>query len=273
MLTIRTRHELPAALASLPRPLGLVATMGALHDGHRALAAAARSECASLIGSVFVNPAQFTDAADFAAYPRDEDADVRAMQSAGCDAVWVPDVAQMYPPGGATTVDPTGPALRWEGTARPGHFRGMATIVTKLFTLLAPDASYFGEKDWQQLQIVRRMVADLFLPVRVVGVATVREPDGLAMSSRNRLLSPEDRVLAPQLHACLADVRAALRAGAGAAATLEDARGRLGHAGFAVDYLELVEADTLEPTVHVDGSRLIVAARIGRVRLLDNVAA
>ena len=273
MLTIRERHDLPAALASLPRPLALVATMGALHDGHRALVAAARGNCASVIGSVFVNPAQFNDQADFAAYPRDEAADLHAMRQAGCDAVWIPDVAQMYPPAGATTVDPAGPALRWEGTARPGHFRGMATIVTKLFTLLQPDDSYFGEKDWQQLQIVRRLVADLFLPVRIVGVETIREADGLAMSSRNRLLTPEERAIAPRLHACLVGVQAALRAGAGAASTLDEAGLRLTAAGFAVEYLALVEADTLEPTTVAAGSRVIAAARLGRVRLLDNVSA
>ena len=246
--------------------------MGALHDGHRALIDAARAECASVIGSIFVNPLQFNDQADFAAYPRDDAADLRMMAEAGCQAVWLPEVGEMYPPGGATTIDPAGPALDWEGRQRPGHFRGMATVVLKLFNLLQPDRSFFGEKDWQQLQVVRRMVTDLFIPVEIVGVPTIREPDGLALSSRNRLLNLQERAAAPALSDCLQAARQSLQAGEALPAVLERARGTLTGAGFAVEYLALVEAATLQPTTEVAGARLIGAARLGRVRLLDNVA-
>ena len=211
MQVLRTRQELAAARAALAGPVGLVATMGALHAGHLALVAAARQSCASVVASIFVNPTQFTDAASAAAYPRDEAADLAVLAAAGCDAVWLPTAATMYPAGDATVVDPAGPALGWEGDHRPGHFRGMATVVAKLFGLIRPDVAAFGEKDWQQLQVVRRMAADLLIPVRILNIPTLREPDGLAMSSRNRFLSPGERAVAPALHAALAGASAALR--------------------------------------------------------------
>jgi pantoate--beta-alanine ligase len=271
MQILRERHEL-TALATLPRPLGLVATMGALHAGHVALVAAARAQCARVVASIFVNPTQFNDSADFSRYPRDEAADLAIFEAAGCAAVWLPDVAQMYPPGDATMLDPAGPAIGWEGDARPGHFRGMATVVAKLFGLLRPDQSFFGEKDWQQLQVVRRFTADLLLPVEIVGVPTVREADGLALSSRNRLLEPAERARAPLIYACLEEARLALP-WRGAAEALAHGRERLAAAGFGVDYFALVEAATLRPSETAAGGRLIAAARLGQVRLLDNIAA
>lgn len=261
-----------AARAAMPGPVGLVPTMGALHAGHMALVAAARAGCASVAVSIFVNPTQFGTAEAAASYPRDEEDDLCKLESAGCDVAWLPGVDAIYPPGDATMVDPAGPALDWEGAHRPGHFRGMATVVAKLFGLVRPDVAVFGEKDWQQLQVVRRMVADLVLPLRIVGVATVREPDGLAMSSRNRFLSPGERASAPQLQACLQWAAAALRAGTAADAALDQGRARLTQAGLGVDYLALVDGPTLRPVQDPAGARLIATVRLGPVRLLDNIA-
>ena len=180
----------------------------------------------------------------------------------------------MYPSDDATTIDVGGPALGWEGTARPGHFRGVATVVAKLFGQVRPDIACFGDKDWQQLQVIRRMTADLSLPVEVRGVATEREPDGLALSSRNRFLNQAERLLAPQLHAALLDARHALHAPGAGDAVLEHARSRLCELGFALDYLALVAGATMLPTQEpLAGTRLIVAARLGSVRLLDNIDA
>ncbi len=171
------------------RTLALVPTMGALHDGHRALVREAVAGGAAVVTSIFVNPLQFGANEDLSRYPRDEAGDLAILEAAGCHLVWLPDVAAMYPPGDATTIDVAGPAEQWEGEARPGHFRGVATVCARLFGQVRPDRAYFGEKDWQQLQVVRRMVADLHLPLEIVGVPTVREPDGLALSSRNRFLT------------------------------------------------------------------------------------
>ena len=272
MKVARTRAELAEAIASLPRPLGLVPTMGALHAGHLALVAAARAACEAVFATIFVNPTQFSPTEDLAAYPRDEADDLRQLDAANCDAVWLPSVAAIYPPGDATTIDPAGPALDWEGAQRPGHFRGVATVVAKLFGLVQPDAAFFGEKDWQQLQVVNRMAADLALPVRVVGVPTVREPDGLAMSSRNRFLTPQQRQAASLLHAALKAAAASLRDGSPVRTATAAAAERLATQGFTVDYLALVDGPTLQRTASLPGSRLIVAARLGRVRLLDNLA-
>ena len=272
MRIVRTREELAAALPGLPRPLGLVPTMGALHAGHIALVAAARAQCAAVVASIFVNPTQFSPTEDLAAYPRAEADDLRQLEAAGCDAAWLPSVDAIYPPGDATAIDPAGPALDWEGAQRPGHFRGVATVVAKLFGLVRPDVAFFGEKDWQQLKVVTRMAADLALPVRIAGVPTVREGDGLAMSSRNRFLTPAQRATAPLLHAGLQAVSSDLRGGAGAQSAFGKAREQLAQAGFSVDYLALVDASTLRPVNSLPGSRLIAAARLGRVRLLDNIA-
>jgi pantoate--beta-alanine ligase len=247
--------------------LALVPTMGALHDGHRALVRAALASGAATVTSIFVNPLQFAAGEDLSRYPRDEAGDLAVLRASGCDLVWMPDVAAMYPDGDATTIDVGGPAKNWEGAARPGHFRGVATVCAKLFGQARPDRAYFGEKDWQQLQVVRRMVSDLLLPLSIMGVETVREPDGLALSSRNRFLTATERARAPLLHAVLTSV-------ARGESTLSDARGRLSGAGFEVDYVALVDGPTLtEIAAPRPGARLIAAARLGSVRLLDNVAA
>lgn len=260
MRILHTCEEL-AGFRAEPGPLALVPTMGALHAGHVALVSAARARCPRVITSIFVNPTQFRSAEGSAAYPRTEAEDIAKLESSGCDAAWLPAASDLYPPGDATVIEPGGPALGWEGDARPGHFRGMATVVAKLFGLVRPAVAVFGEKDWQQLQVVRRMVADLLLPVEIVPVPTVREPDGLAMSSRNRFLTAEERARAPLLYASLRQVAAG--------APVEVERAGLELAGFGVDYLAVVEADTL--CLAVTG-RVIVAARLGRVRLLDNLA-
>ncbi len=271
MQIIRTRDELAQARPAMGR-VALTPTMGALHAGHLALVEAARRAADTVVASIFVNPTQFGSAEGAAQYPRDEADDLRQLREAGCDAVWLPSVDAMYPPDDATFVDLAGPALDWEGAHRPGHFRGVATVVAKLFGLVRPDVACFGEKDWQQLQVVRRMVADLALPVRIMGVATVREADGLAKSSRNRFLDPADRARAPLLHACLVDAAARVRDGDGEAG-LADARARLVAAGIGVDYLALVDGATLRPAAEAAGGRIIAAARLGPIRLLDNVAA
>ncbi len=276
MIIARTLVELRAGCASLRamhRALALVPTMGALHDGHRALVRAAVASGAAAVASIFVNPLQFGANEDLSRYPRDEPGDLAALEACGCQMVWLPDVSVMYPADDATTIVVTGPAERWEGDARPGHFRGVATVCAKLFGQVRPDRAYFGEKDWQQLQVVSRMVTDLHLPLEIVGVPTVREPDGLALSSRNRFLTDDDKQRAPRLHAVLTATARALAAGDAADRPLADARGELTRAGFAVDYLALVDGPTLLPlpTAHA-GARLLTAARLGAVRLIDNVA-
>lgn len=277
MRIARTLAELDDATARLRQAKGslaLVPTMGALHAGHDALLARARAECGGVAASVFINPTQFDRSADFARYPRDEPGDLATLQEAGCDLAWVPSPAVMYPPGDATSVLVGGPASGWEDEHRPGHFRGMATVVAKLLGQVRPDVAIFGEKDWQQLQIVTRMAADLHLGARILGVPTVREPDGLAMSSRNRFLSPVERLTAPLLHGVLAEAASDLASGDDAARLLAKASARLAQAGLAVDYLALVDGQSLRPLDRRrEGARLIAAARLGGVRLLDNVPA
>lgn len=247
--------------------------MGALHDGHRVLVQAAVDSGAGVVASIFVNPLQFGAGEDLSRYPRDEPGDLATLRDCGCHLVWLPDVATMYPPGGATTIEVAGPAEQWEGAARPGHFRGVATVCAKLFGQVRPDRAYFGEKDWQQLQVVRRMVADLHLPLEIVGVPTVREPDGLAMSSRNRFLNAVERAVAPRLHAALATTADALHRHHSAEAALNDTRRDLIQAGFRLDYLALVNGLTMSAMPELaHGARLIVAASLGSVRLIDNIA-
>ena len=269
MIVARDVPALRAALAALPRPLAMVPTMGALHDGHIALLRAGQRRAASTVASIFVNPLQFAAGEDFDRYPRDDAADLARLQAAGCNVAWLPSVETMYRPGRATIIEVGGPSEGFEGTARPGHFRGMATVVAKLLHQASPDLVMFGEKDWQQLQVVRRMVADLDWPVEVVAVPTLRDPDGLAMSSRNRYLTPAQRAAAPALHRALLD---AARAGASPAA-LAAADAAMREAGLTPEYLALVGADTMQPPLAPAGPvRLVAAARLGTVRLLDNVA-
>jgi pantoate--beta-alanine ligase len=275
MQVIRSLAELRATCASLRGQLGtlsLVPTMGALHAGHQALVAAATASRGAVVTSIFVNPLQFGPHEDLARYPRDEDGDLAKLRAWGCHVAWLPDVTTMYQPGDASTVDVAGPANGWEGDARPGHFRGVATVCAKLFGQVRPDRAYFGEKDWQQLQVVRRMVVDLLLGLEIVAVPTVREPDGLALSSRNRFLLPEERALAPRLYAALCQVAAALTGVDPAGPLLDAGRTQLQQSGFGVEYLALVDGATLQSlTVPDAGARLIAAARLGNVRLLDNV--
>jgi pantoate--beta-alanine ligase len=270
VITARTLKELQLALHALPRPLALVPTMGALHAGHLALVAAGRAQAASVVASVFVNPLQFAASEDLSRYPKDEAGDLAMLEAAGCDVAWLPSVEVMYPPGAATVIEVGGPSEGFEGTARPGHFRGVATVVGKLFHQTRADLAMFGEKDWQQVQVVRQMAEDLDWPIQVVAVPTVREADGLAMSSRNRFLSPADRALAPVLHGVLQQVAAGLAQGA--ATAVDEGTATLTQAGFGVDYLALVDGRSMKPIdAAQDGARLITVARLGSVRLLDNV--
>lgn len=273
----RTLAELRAGCASLRATRGalaLVPTMGALHNGHRALVRAAAESGAAVATSIFVNPLQFGASEDLSRYPRDEAGDLAILRTAGCHLVWLPGVATMYPPGDVTTIDVAGPAEIWEGTARPGHFRGVATVCAKLFGQVRPDRAYFGEKDWQQLQVVTRMVADLHLPLEIVGVPTVRESDGLALSSRNRFLDSDQRRLAPRLYAALTTAVETLAKGAPVDDVLAAARRTIEESGLSVEYLALVDSPTLQPLQTLQRpARLVVAAQLGSVRLIDNVAA
>ncbi len=253
--------------------VALVPTMGALHQGHLDLVTASRRVADRVIATIFVNPSQFNDPADLSAYPRTEEADLAKLETVGCDAVWIPTVEQIYPHGFATTVSVAGVSERWEGAHRPGHFDGVATVVAKLFIAAMPDAAVFGEKDWQQLVVIKRMTADLGLPVRVHGYPTVRENDGLAMSSRNGRLSPDERHRALALPKALNDAAARIARSEPVGDVLAAAKQALVDAGFLkVDYVALVDADTLEPRTEPAGEmRLIAAATIGSTRLIDNV--
>ena len=264
-----------AALRSNGRRLGLVPTMGALHDGHLSLLAAARAQGADAVAaSIFVNPLQFNANDDLARYPRDEDGDLAKLRAAGCDLVWLPPVEAMYPPGSASVIDVAGPSKGFEGDARPGHFRGVATVCAKLFLQTSADIAAFGEKDWQQLQVVTRMARDLDIPILIQPVPTMREADGLAMSSRNRFLTVEQRATAPILYQVMQHVARDISVGGAVPAILAAGQARLVAAGFAPDYLALVVAETLEPLTQKSAApmRLLAAAKLGTVRLLDNMA-
>ncbi len=252
----------------------LVPTMGALHEGHVTLVRHALSEADRVVVSIFVNPTQFAPSEDFAAYPRQEAADLAALAAAGAQAVYLPSLAEIYPDGFATRVTVAGLTDGLCGPLRPGHFDGVATVVTKLLLQAAPDLALFGEKDYQQLQVIRRLVQDLDIPVRIVGVPTVREADGLAMSSRNAYLTPPERALAPQLYRLLQDSGRRLQTGGAAAVVLPAAIQALATAGFgAVDYVALCDAETLAPLDRLDRpARLLAAVRLGRARLIDNIA-
>ena len=296
MIVARAIAETRAALRRMPRPLGFVPTMGALHDGHLSLVDAAKLRCASVAGSVFVNPAQFGQGEDFETYPRDEARDLSLFEDRGVDLVFAPAAGEMYPDGFATALHVRGPLTEaYEGASRDGHFDGMALVVVKLLDIVQPDMLFLGEKDAQQLAVVRRFVRDLDLPVEIVGVPTVREPDGLAMSSRNAYLTAEQRAVAPDLYLALLAGRAAAGAPAATpkdvvvaaatallmpAAPMGDAeratalRSEAPAAGprFDLDYLALVDADTFEPqTILGPRALLVAAARLGAIRLIDNV--
>lgn len=255
--------------------VGVVPTMGALHDGHLSLVRAAKAGSDRVIVTIFVNPRQFNNSEDLAKYPRTEAADTALLAPLGVDVIFAPPPEAVYPPGFATTVTVAGVAEPLEGALRPGHFAGVATVVAKLFGMTQADRAYFGEKDWQQLQVIRRMVADLNLAVEVTGCATLRDPNGLALSSRNQRLSPEALRIAPALHAAMQAAAEELRAG-GAAADAALARGEAAvlAAGFSrVEYLTLRDAESLEPAADLARPlRLLAAAWLDGVRLIDNIA-
>ena len=274
-LIVRSVKELRPLVVGWRRngSVALVPTMGALHAGHIALVHAARRHANRVVVSIFVNPRQFAPTEDFAAYPRDEAADLAKLAEAGVDAVFAPAVGEIYPEGFATIVTVGGPAEGLEGSFRPHFFSGVATVVTKLLLAVLPDIAIFGEKDYQQLTVIRRMVADLGIPVTIIGEPTVREPDGLALSSRNAYLSPVERSVAPRLHAALAAAAEQIASGTSPGEALDAAGKALISAGFRVDYLELRNAATLAPVADPAGEplRLLVAAWLGRTRLIDNL--
>ena len=273
MQQVETVAALRAALRDAPRPVGLVPTMGALHDGHLALVRAARNECTTVAATIFVNPTQFGPNEDLDRYPRSLAADLELLEREGVDCVFTPSVGEMYPDGFVTTVHLEGPALPLEGAARPGHFDGVATVVAKLLLQSLPDRAYLGRKDGQQTAVVRRLVRDLDIPTEIVIVPTVREPDGLAMSSRNAYLSPEQRSAAPVVFRALSAARDRFRAGQQDVAGLEDAARRMIEASplASVEYVAGVDPDTMEPWGGRGPCMLAAAVRIGTVRLIDNV--
>jgi pantoate--beta-alanine ligase len=271
---VRNSEELARARGALGGKLALVPTMGALHAGHIALIAGARKHADKVAATIFVNPAQFGEGEDFGHYPRREADDARMLEGAGCDLLWVPAVADIYPDGFATKVSVGGVSERWEGEARPGHFDGVATVVAKLLLAVRPDIALFGEKDFQQLAVIRRMVVDLGVAAEIVGVPTVRETDGLALSSRNAYLSADERRRAVALPNALKASREAIRGGSAVSTAVQAAKQSLVDAGFLrIDYFALVDAETLEPLEAAQGDmRLIAAAVIGTTRLIDNLA-
>ena len=276
-IVTRTVPALRSALAPFRKAgerIALVPTMGALHEGHLALVQEAHKRADRVVVSIFVNPTQFAPHEDFGSYPRTFDSDVKALADAKVDLVWAPTAAVMYPEGFATRLAPEGAALAGlEDKFRPHFFGGVATVVAKLFTQVAPDFALFGQKDYQQLRVVTQMAKDLDLAVEVVGVPTVREADGLALSSRNAYLSAAERAVAPTLARVLKASAARINKGEPIEMVLEEGQGEIVHAGFAVDYLEARHAETLAPVASLkDGPiRLLVAAKIGNTRLIDNL--
>jgi pantoate--beta-alanine ligase len=271
---VRSGEELARARGALEGSLALVPTMGALHAGHMTLVEEARRRAAKVAATIFVNPTQFGANEDFGRYPRREGEDARMLEQAGCDLLWMPSAADVYPEGFSTSVHVAGVSDRWEGQARPGHFDGVATVVAKLLMSVRPDVAIFGEKDFQQLAVIRRLAADLNIATEIVAVPTVREADGLALSSRNAYLSEDQRQRAAALPRALEYARGAVLDGTPVRMVLDTARKSLVEAGFSrIDYLALVDAATLEPLEAPAGAmRLIAAAVIGPTRLIDNLA-
>lgn len=270
---VRSRAHLRADLAAVPRPVGLVPTMGWLHDGHTSLIERARAESATVVVSIFVNPRQFGESTDFTGYPRNEARDLAACEAAGVDLVFAPSVDEVYPPGFDTTVTVGAIARPLEGAARPGHFEGVATVVAILFALVGAERAYFGAKDAQQVRVIRRMALDLALPTEVVALPTVREADGLAMSSRNARLSTDARAAAPVVHRALDAARARYAAGERSAEALRAAmRDVLVGASLAeLDYVSVADDATLDELDVIDRPALLsLAVRFGDVRLIDN---
>lgn len=276
MQTIRQLKPLRKAIAALRAQGGkvaLVPTMGALHAGHMALVAEAKRRAEHVVASIFVNPRQFAPSEDLAAYPRRAAKDSAMLSEAGVSVLWMPDVDVMYPAGYATNVSVSGVSEGLDGAARPGHFDGVATVVAKLFNQVRPDVALFGEKDFQQLAVIRRMVADLDFGIEIVGVPTEREEDGLALSSRNVYLTEEERQQARALPRALGAAASAIESGGDVAEALARAEAALIEGGFqSVDYVAFCDAETLRPVASLERpARLLAAARIGKARLIDNV--
>jgi pantoate--beta-alanine ligase len=273
---IRDPDALDAALAALRGGGGTIAfvpTMGALHAGHMALVAEGRRRADHVVASIFVNPTQFGPNEDLATYPRREAADAAMLEKEGCAILWAPDAETMYPDGPTATVRAAAIGDELDGAARPGHFDGVATVVSRLFDQVRPDIALFGEKDYQQLAVIRQMVRDLDLKVEIVALPTQRDVDGLALSSRNAYLSEEERLAARILPRALGEAVQAIESGTPVAEALERAQARLAEAGFdPIDYVALRDAETLAPLAEPDRpARLLAAARIGRTRLIDNL--
>jgi pantoate--beta-alanine ligase len=281
LTVVRSVGELRAAIAAwraAGQTIGLVPTMGALHDAHMTLMRTARTRADRVVATIFVNPTQFGPNEDLSAYPRREAQDIETLRADGIDLLFAPDVAEMYPDGFATTVTVAGVSEGLCGEFRPGHFAGVATIVTKLLLQSLPDIAFFGEKDYQQLQVIRRLARDLDIPVEIAGLPTVREADGLAMSSRNQRLDPARRAIAPRLHEVLQMVAAQVASGTPVVQACAAGRSELEAAGFdPVEYLEVRDSDSLQPPgTHPDPKRsyrVLAAAWLGDVRLIDNIAA
>jgi pantoate--beta-alanine ligase len=274
--TVRTIAELRERVArwrAEGRVIGMVPTMGALHAGHRSLIEAAKKETARVVVTLFVNPAQFAPTEDLAAYPRDEAADRAMLTALAVDLLFAPPPDEIYPPGFDTRIHVGGPSAGLETDFRPHFFGGVATVVAKLLLAGLPDRAFFGEKDYQQLLVVRQMVRDLNIPTEIIACPTVRERDGLALSSRNAYLSPDERRRAPKLYAMLRALAGRLKRSAAPATDLIEARRALGSAGFAVDYLEVRNATTLQPVSDWKSEplRILVAAKLGTTRLIDNI--
>lgn len=273
---LRTAADLRAATQPFRddgKLVGLVPTMGALHEGHLELVKRARRDCGLVIASLFVNPTQFGEGEDFDAYPRNEAEDIALFDAHGVDFVYAPDAAEMYPDGFGITVTVSGITEGLCGAARPGHFDGVTTVVSRLFEHCAPDVAYFGEKDYQQFKVVQRMVEELGMNIRIVGIPTVRERDGLALSSRNAYLDPGQRRAAPALYGTMLALAGRLHDGVDIAAQCAWGRQALLDAGFdSVDYFEICDADTLVPAIaNADNLRIFAAARLGATRLIDNM--
>jgi len=275
--TVKALREVLADWKKRKADIALVPTMGALHSGHISLVALAKKSAKRVVVSIFVNPTQFGPNEDFTRYPRTIEADLDKLADADADLVYMPDVKEMYPEGFSTMLKPAGAAVvGLDDKFRPGHFDGVATIVAKLFTAVMPDIAIFGEKDYQQLQVIKAMARDLHLPVKVIGAPIVREKDGLALSSRNVYLSPVERASAPVLNQVLKESAKAITAGEPVEAVLSRGRAKIMAANFKLDYLEARDATTLakldEQQTRKPKARLLVAAKIGKTRLIDNVA-
>lgn len=273
--TVNALRETTQAWRKDHARIALVPTMGALHEGHISLVKLAKQQAGKAVVSIFVNPTQFAPHEDLARYPRDEEGDVAKLREAGCDLVWTPSVAEMYPQGFSVSVQPGTAAAPLEGTFRPHHFGGVATVCCKLFNQVTPNIAIFGEKDFQQLAVLRQMVRDLDMPLTLIGAPTLREADGLALSSRNAYLTADERKIAPALNAAITQVARAVAGGAPSGPAAEHAKQELLDAGFArVDYIAVADAETLAPAQRHEGRplRVLAAAVLGKTRLIDNVA-